>query len=71
MSAIGIPRVISAAGFVTTLGGGAMSARTRAAIDEAAQSNWRIDDLQAWAGGLIAEATGAEAGWVTSGAAAG
>ena len=48
-----------------------MSARTRAAIDEAAQSNWRIDDLQAWAGGLIAEATGAEAGWVTSGAAAG
>ena len=71
MSAIGIARVISAAGFVTTLGGGAMSARTRAAIDEAAQANWRIDDLQAWAGGLIAEATGAEAGWVTSGAAAG
>jgi L-seryl-tRNA(Ser) seleniumtransferase len=40
-------------------------------MDEAAASTWSPDDLQAWASEAIAEATGAEAGWVTSGAAAG
>jgi L-seryl-tRNA(Ser) seleniumtransferase len=40
-------------------------------MDEAAASTWRPDDLQAWASETIAEATGAEAGWVTTGAAAG
>ena len=39
-------------------------------MDEAAASTWRPDDLQAWAGEAIAELTGAEAGWVTAGAAA-
>ena len=72
MSLIPVPRVISAAGFVTSLGGGSLSARrVRDAMDEAAASTWRPDDLQAWAGEVIAEATGAEAGWVTAGAAAG
>jgi L-seryl-tRNA(Ser) seleniumtransferase len=37
---------------------------------EAGGSTWRPDDLQAWAGEVIARATGAEAGWVTTGAAA-
>ena len=68
---IPVPRVISAAGFVTRFGGGALSPRVQAAISEAMSHTWRVDDLQAWAGGVIAEATGAEAGWVTSGAAAG
>ncbi|HEY7537439.1 MAG TPA: aminotransferase class V-fold PLP-dependent enzyme [Gaiellaceae bacterium] len=71
MSSIPVPRVISAAGFVTSLGGGSLSERVRAAMDEASASTWRPDDLQAWAGEVIAGATGAEAGWVTAGAAAG
>jgi L-seryl-tRNA(Ser) seleniumtransferase len=64
-------RVISAAGYVTTLGGSPLSPYVRAAMDEALQSTWRIDDLQRAAGAGIASATGAEAGWVTAGAAAG
>ena len=68
---IPVGRVISAAGFVTTLGGGALSPTVRAAMDEAAEATWRVDELQRWAGEVIAEATGAESGWVTAGAAAG
>ena len=64
-------RVISAAGFVTSLGGGTLPAVVREAIAEAASSTWRPDDLQAWAGEVIARVTGAESGWVTAGAAAG
>jgi D-glucosaminate-6-phosphate ammonia-lyase len=71
MSAIPVQRVISAAGFVTSLGGGTLPEPVREAMGEAAASTWRPDDLQAWAGSAIAEATGAEAGWVTAGAAAG
>jgi L-seryl-tRNA(Ser) seleniumtransferase len=71
MSLIPVPRVVSAAGFVTSLGGGTLPEAVRAAMDEAAASTWRPDDLQAWAGETIAELTGAEAGWVTAGAAAG
>ena len=67
---IPVPRVISAAGFVTSLGGGALPEPVRAAVAEATGSTWRPDDLQEWAGAVIAEATGAEAGWVTAGAAA-
>jgi L-seryl-tRNA(Ser) seleniumtransferase len=63
--------VISAAGFVTSLGGGTLPDEVRAAMDEAAASTWRPDDLQRWAGETIAELTGAESGWVTTGAAAG
>jgi D-glucosaminate-6-phosphate ammonia-lyase len=63
--------VISAAGYVTSLGGGALPEPVRAAIAEAAAGTWRPDDLQEWASAVITEATGAEAGWVTAGAAAG
>ncbi len=71
MSAVPVQRVISAAGFVTSLGGGSLSEGVRRAMDEAAASTWRPDDLQAWASDVISAATGADAGWVTSGAAAG
>jgi len=71
MSAIPVQRVISAAGFVTSLGGGTIPTVVREAIAEAAGATWSPDDLQTWAGSVIAEVTGAEAGWVTAGAAAG
>lgn len=70
MTTIPVQRVVSAAGFVTSLGGGSLPAAVRAAMDEAAGSTWRPDDLQTWASGVIAGTTGAEAGWVTTGAAA-
>jgi L-seryl-tRNA(Ser) seleniumtransferase len=70
MSSIPVQRVVSAAGFVTSLGGGTLPERVRAAMAEAGASTWRPDDLQAWAGAVIARETGAEAGWVTAGAAA-
>src|SRR5689334_12055048 len=69
--AVPVQRVISAAGFVTSLGGGALPERVRAASAEPAGATWRPDDLEEGAGGRLAEATGAEAGWVTAGAAAG
>lgn len=68
---IPVPRIVCAAGFVTRFGGGRLSPRVRKALDEAAGATWRVDDLQQWAGGVIARVTGAESGWVTSGAAAG
>ena len=71
MTHIPVQPIVSAAGFVTSLGGGSLGTNVRAAMDEAAASTWSPDDLQAWASEAIAEATGAEAGWVTSGAAAG
>jgi D-glucosaminate-6-phosphate ammonia-lyase len=71
MTPLDAPRVICAAGFVTRLGGSPLSPYVRAAMDEALQSTWRIDDLQRAAGARIAAATGAEAGFVTAGAAAG
>jgi D-glucosaminate-6-phosphate ammonia-lyase len=71
MATVPVERVVSAAGYVTSLGGGALPEPVRAAMTEAAKSTWRPDDLQAWASEQIAAATGAEAGWVTVGAAAG
>lgn len=62
--------MISAAGFTTAVGGGALPPAVRRAMDEAAAATYRPDDLQAWAGEAIAEATGAESGWITTGAAA-
>src|SRR3954451_24413552 len=70
MTAIPAQRVISVAGFVTSLGGGTLPESVRAAMAEAGAATWRPDDLQAWAGEVIARETGAEAGWVTAGAAA-
>lgn len=66
----GIPTVINGAGMKTRVGGTLMRREVVSAMDEASQAFARISDLQAKASELIAEATGAEAGYVASGAAA-
>jgi D-glucosaminate-6-phosphate ammonia-lyase len=63
--------LINAAGPVTRLGGGPLSADVRAAMAEAASTALHIGELQAAAGAYIAQVTGAQAGYVTSGSAAG
>ena len=68
---LGLPTVINASGTLTRLGGSRMAPETLAAMAEAAAAFVAIDDLQARAGEAIAEITGAEAGYVVSGAAAG
>jgi L-seryl-tRNA(Ser) seleniumtransferase len=68
---LGIRRIINAAGPVTRLGGHRLAPEVAAAMAEAAQGHVRIDALQARASELLAEATGAEAGLVTTGAAGG
>src|SRR5438105_1275738 len=60
---IGVAPVINAAGPVTRLSGGIMAEATQHCVD--------MTELQACASEIIAAATGAEAGYVTSGAAAG
>jgi D-glucosaminate-6-phosphate ammonia-lyase len=68
---LGVRTVINASGALTRLGGTRMEPEVLAAMAEAAASFVRIDDLQARAGEIIAEITGAEAGYVVTGAAAG
>jgi D-glucosaminate-6-phosphate ammonia-lyase len=63
--------VINASGTLTRLGGSRMAPEVLAAMAEAAASFVPIDELQARAGEIIAEITGAEAGYVVTGAAAG
>ena len=67
---LGVKKVINARGYSTKLGGCLMSPQVLEAMREAANSFVRIEDLQEAAGKVIAEITGAEAGYVTSGAAA-
>ncbi len=68
---LGVRTVINASGALTRLGGTRMEPEVLAAMNEAAASFVRIDDLQARAGEIIADITGAEAGYVVTGAAAG
>ncbi len=68
---LGIRRIINAAGPVTRLGGKRLAPEVAAAMAEAAQSHVQIDELQARASVFLADATGAEAGLITSGAEAG
>ena len=68
---LGVRTIVNAAGPVTRLSGARMDADVIDAMCEAAQVCVDIAELQAGAGQLIAEVTGAEAGYVTSGAAAG
>jgi len=68
---LGVRPVINAAGCLTRLGGSLMSDEVLAAMREAAQHYVAMDALQAAASRVIADVTGAEAGIVTSGAAAG
>ena len=68
---IGVPRIINASGATTAVGGTLMVPEAMAAMAEASQSFVVIKDLNAKVGKAIAAATGAEAGYVTSGSAAG
>jgi D-glucosaminate-6-phosphate ammonia-lyase len=67
----GVRTVINASGKMTHLGGSVLSARVADAMRQASQNHVDLDQLMTRAGGLVAEATGAEAAWLTTGAAAG
>jgi len=67
---IGVPTVVNAAGTKTRIGGSLIRPAAADAMRAAADSFARISDLQSRASDLIAEVTGAEAGYVASGAAA-
>lgn len=68
---LGVRRVVNARGCATLAGGTLMDPEVTTAMGEAARSFVRIGDLEDAASRIIAAATGAEAGYVTSGAAAG
>jgi L-seryl-tRNA(Ser) seleniumtransferase len=68
---IGLHPIINAAGTLTRLGGKMMLPEVRDAMSDAANALVPIDELQAAASKAIAAACGSEAGYVTSGAAAG
>lgn len=68
---LGVRTIINAAGPVTRLSGAVMDDDVAEAMKVAGQYSVDMTELQAAAGKFIAEVTGAEAGYVTSGAAAG
>ncbi len=68
---LGVRPIINASGPTTRLSGGIMDPEVADAMREASQYCVDIAELQARASEIIAEITGAEAGYVTSGAAAG
>jgi L-seryl-tRNA(Ser) seleniumtransferase len=68
---LGVKRRINAAGTLTRLGGSLMDEAVLDAMREAARGSVDIGELQSAASRAIAKATCAEAGLVTSGAAAG
>lgn len=67
----GVRTLINAKGTATRLSGGILRPEVTAAMAEAAQHCVDMAELQAHASQVIARETGAEAGYVTSGAAAG
>ncbi len=67
----GLEPIINAAGASTRVGGPLMHPAAASAMLEATRSCIALDELQGAASRIIAEATGAEAGYVTAGAAAG
>ncbi|MBX0296148.1 aminotransferase class V-fold PLP-dependent enzyme [Haloarcula nitratireducens] len=68
---LGVPTVVNAAGTKTRIGGSRIRPEALEDMRRAAGEFVELGDLQARASELIAEVTGAEAGYVTSGAAAG
>ncbi|MFN9458453.1 MAG: hypothetical protein ACK6D7_13910 [Acidobacteriota bacterium] len=70
-AALGLTPIINAKGPSTRVSGGLLSPAVAAAMAEAASLCVDMADLQAAASAVIARHTGAEAGIVTSGAAAG
>lgn len=69
--ALGVRPLINAAGPQTRFGGAPLPLEVIQAMAEAATACVRMDELQEAAGRVIAEITGAAAGYVTPGAAAG
>jgi D-glucosaminate-6-phosphate ammonia-lyase len=69
-AALGVKRRINAAGTLTRLGGALMDEAVVAAMAAAARASVDLGELQAAASRAIAKATGAQAGIVTTGAAA-
>ncbi|MFN0168169.1 MAG: aminotransferase class V-fold PLP-dependent enzyme [Bryobacteraceae bacterium] len=67
---LGVRRIINARSFSTKCGGGVLPSPVVESMRQAGEACVRISDLQEAASRVIAEATGAEAGIVTSGAAA-
>ena len=70
-SALGVKRVISASGSTTAYGGSKTRPEIHDAMNMASRMMVSIDDLNRAASRIIADATGAEAGFVASGAAGG
>ncbi|HUG16012.1 MAG TPA: DegT/DnrJ/EryC1/StrS family aminotransferase [Thermomicrobiales bacterium] len=68
---LGVTPVINATGYVTRLGGSLMLPEVVEAMAAASRAFVSMRELEEAAGRVIAEITGAEAGYVTSGAAAG
>jgi D-glucosaminate-6-phosphate ammonia-lyase len=68
---LGVRTIINAVGPATRLGGVLMEPEVLQAMAEAAAAFVRIDELQEAAARVIADVTGAESGYVTSGAASG
>jgi D-glucosaminate-6-phosphate ammonia-lyase len=68
---LGVRAVINCAGPLTRLGGMPLAPEVTRAMSDAGEVNVRIEDAQAAAGAYLAEVCGAEAGYVTAGAAAG
>lgn len=68
---LGVRTVINAAGPLTRLGGMPLHPEVVAAMADAAQRCVPMERMQEAAGQFLAEVTGAEAGYVTTGAAAG
>ena len=68
---IGVPPIINAAGSITRLGGTRTRPETLELMSHAARVMVNIDDLNRAAGQELARITGAEAGFVCSGAAGG
>ncbi len=67
----GVKTVINASGKMTNLGGSVLSTGVGEAMREASRHHVDLDALMARAGEFVAEATGAPAAWLTTGAAAG
>ena len=62
----GVRRLLNALGMSTIIGANVVPPEIRAAVDEVMSVNVEIDNLQAAASRVIAQATGTEAGCVTS-----
>src|ERR671925_2388167 len=69
-AALGVKRRINAAGTLTRLGGALMDEEVMAAMAAAARASVDIGELQGAASRVISKVTNAEAGIVTTGAAA-